>query len=499
MKKLLSLIIALAMVLSAAVCVTADFEEFEEEPTAYFWLKADELTVPSITFKIPGSALPANGEVTVTARVCFEEDCVATAEGGKAYVNCYSYADETKFNDFDYLISFNDFASSDALVKQTAEDNTEADLPVIGKWIDFQYTFDPQEATYASGRASTKVAISGGKATPEMLTVGIGFWNATGTVKVASLSVRAKQEVIWALNFAGGFDIDNEEDEAKTVAYSGITALTMDINWGSEMPESDIDGLNIAEGATCTIVGGPVEGDPTTKLPDSVYNASLTDGVASEDKSYDNSWFAFHANNGANDNATTGEVDGVTTKIGKAVIDLGETKEFNKVRAHCWAAGVSGIGVFSDIVLYISDDNTNWEEVGYLILGPEGEIYWAETSDSMPAQSARYVMLEYRWPVGAWGFTNEIQVIQADSVDYGDDSEPEPNESEPEPNEPEESDNEGNGNEDPNAGGNGNEDPNAGGNGGDVEVPVNGDAGIIALAVVSVIALGAAVIVKKSK
>ena len=99
MKKLVSLLLAVMLVFAASVSVLADFEEFDEDPSSYIWLKADDTTTPSIAFKVPATVFK-NGELTVTAKVCFGED--VTGEG-LAYVNVYSYDDEEQYNQ---IISF---------------------------------------------------------------------------------------------------------------------------------------------------------------------------------------------------------------------------------------------------------------------------------------------------------------------------------------------------------------------------------------------------------
>ena len=95
MKKLLSLVLALVIALSAAVTVFADFYKTGSEPSAYLWLKADENAAPRIDFKIPASAFK-EGELKVSAKVCFEDDITPTGDDGSglAFINAYSYSDD---------------------------------------------------------------------------------------------------------------------------------------------------------------------------------------------------------------------------------------------------------------------------------------------------------------------------------------------------------------------------------------------------------------------
>ena len=417
MKKILSIALALAIVLTAAVTVFADFYKLGSEPSSYLWLKADENAVPRIDFKIPASAFK-EGELKVTAKVCFEDDITPTgADGsGLAFINAYSYSDETKYGEFDYLIGFSDFAASNLTV--AGDGDEEPTLIERGTWYEFTYKFDPAEASYGGFKGE----VVDGKAVPAMVTVGIGFWQALGTMKIASVSATQESEVLWTIDFSGGFDIENEKDMAKVVYNVGMTAANKEKNWGVVRPVEVIEnGVNFAEGCKCTIVGGNTTGDPT-EAGGGVYKASLTDGVAVEDKAYTSVWFGFLANSGgAADNAVIETLDGVTTKIGCAVIDLGSQKTFNKVRTHNWAAGVSGIGIFTEIIVHVSNDNKNWTEAGSLVIDEENEVYWAESDDSFPTQKARYVMIEFRYINGVWGFTNEIQIINEERTPSGSD------------------------------------------------------------------------------
>jgi len=406
MKKLICIVLALVMLLAASITAFADFAEFENEPTSYLWLKTGS-AVPNVTFKIPGSRIPTTGDITLTAKVCFCEDIVQTEDDGLAYVNCYSYADEDKYNNFDYLIAYADFADSRAYTGDEEESE-----PVLGKWIEFAYTFDPHFADYASGNPNTAVAIVDGMAVPEMVTVGIGFWHATGTLKVANVTARANNELIWAVDFSGGFDVNDPDTAANLIVAANMSEEQREDTWGTVAPVEVVTGVNLSEGKTCTIVGGNNEGDPKRVGGNDTYCTSLTDGVASPDEEYSSKWFGFLSNkNGARDNAVTLTDDEGEYRVGKAVVDLGESVTFDCVRAHCWSAGVSGIGFFRAIEVFYSDDNADWQYAGSLTLGNKGEVYWAESTEDLGAHTARYVMVEFDYVNGVWGFINEIQVI----------------------------------------------------------------------------------------
>ncbi len=389
MKRLLSVLLAISLAVSfAATAAVSVFAGDISEPKSYLWLKATGENDPGINFKVPGSVL-AEGDITVRALVKFGEDCVSS--DGCVYLNCYSYAKD-EYNNWNYLMNFVDYARS-------------ADY-TPGEWVEAGYTYDPAVGSYGSYHGRYQA--------PAMLSMGVGFYLATGTVSVAYIRVEQNGEVVWSVSFENGVDFGR-------TCEGGVFCMddtNKNINWGVVCPENVISGVNIAEGCECTVVGGPREGDPTEVGGNATYCTGLTDGIASPDQEYSSKWFGFLSNTGgSNDNAVTEMIGGLTTRIGKVVIDLGEEKDFNKVRAHVWSAGIAGIGIYTDIIVRVSDDNVEWEEAGLLELGEEGEVYWAESSDSFPAMNARYVMVEFRYVNGVWGFINEIQIIDGDGAD----------------------------------------------------------------------------------
>ena len=163
--------------------------EPEDEPDSYFWFHLDEIpegNQADLTFKVPGEILD-DGDVTFTALVYFDEDIQGSGFG---YVNCYSYFSEENYRNFDYLICWNDFATSS---------NTPR-----GVWKEVSYTCNPYNHTYGS----TKVESVGGKATPEFVALGVGFYMGYGTVKVARLSATQDGEEIWSIDFADGPELE---------------------------------------------------------------------------------------------------------------------------------------------------------------------------------------------------------------------------------------------------------------------------------------------------
>ncbi len=375
MKKLLSLVLALTLVFSFC-CVFASAEgeaapavvAAEGDPEAFLWLKADESFTPGIQFSIPGDQL-SDADYRIITNVCFEG-----CEGeGTAYVNYYVYSkDATGTGDFDHLIQFADFASH----KSVGEG-----------WNELEFTFNPTDNLYGKleGEKITDIGF---------VTVGIGFWQATGVVKCSSVRLNEGVTVVWSKGFDAGIDLEDE-----SIAYSNLG--TEGVNWGIVRPEV-VENGNIAKEKTVKV---------TATGTSSTYNAPLNNGVAATEKSYTNAWFAF-----TRDASPLDDFRGTESYIGTATFDLGEAKYWNAVRANIWdAAGDSGIASPTAVVVYSSDDNENWTEVGDLTLGTPGTVYWA--AGTFDAICSRYVKVAFPWAngAGAFVFTNEIEIIGCDA------------------------------------------------------------------------------------
>ena len=228
MKRIIAFFAALAMLLPALHIRAAAAEECVKEPEGYVWLKAADGVLPSMTFAIPGEKLPPSGIVTLKATVYFGED-VEPPEGefGIGYVNCYSYANAEKAGNFDYLICYTDFAASIATV-QLAGFN----VSVKGTWADFVTEFDAGYATYPHARESSKVEVTDSRAECEVLMISVGFYNVTGTVKVACISAECEGKAIWSVDFTHGFDPANADPALYAVGFPNMDEETRDIYWG---------------------------------------------------------------------------------------------------------------------------------------------------------------------------------------------------------------------------------------------------------------------------
>jgi len=186
---------------------------------------------------------------------------------------------------------------------------------------------------------------------------------------------------------------------------------TSEDDTSSDAPGTAVDnptGTNVALNKPYT--GGDVA------IAHPTFSANLTDGKKSNVGAYDSSWFGFWYNKDA-----TVPSNNCPDGVGTVVIDLGEiTDNLNAVRVHMWGCNASGIMAPESIVAYVSEDGTDYTELGSLVL-PEGDDpAWA--SLALDNVSAQYVKLVFT-ATGTWTFINEIEVYA---------NEAEPDESEPE-------------------------------------------------------------------
>ncbi len=187
------------------------------------------------------------------------------------------------------------------------------------------------------------------------------------------------------------------------------------------------------------------------------YSGDLTDGITGT-RAFDNKWAAFYKNTkeeNPNDN-----FDG---KCGEVVVDLGKKADLTSFRTHIWGAADSGIAEVSKVEFFVSDDNVNWTSVGAVTEGLDGaDTCWAELEAKASGRYVKYAytMTEEAGKTGVFLFVSECEA-------YGTVAGSEPSTSTPttseKPTEP------------------------------------TSDSGIIALALVSALAVAGAVIVKKSR
>ena len=94
--------------------------------------------------------------------------------------------------------------------------------------------------------------------------------------------------------------------------------------------------------------------------------------------------------------------------IAFAVIDLGEAKALEGVRAHVCNGGTAGINAPFYGKVYVSENGTEFTLAAELkISSGASDIYW--TDASLEGKTARYVKFEFK-PNGPFVFINELEV-----------------------------------------------------------------------------------------
>ncbi len=183
------------------------------------------------------------------------------------------------------------------------------------------------------------------------------------------------------------------------------------------------------------------------------YSGKVNDGVIGEYGKYGNQWAAFYHNNSDKDN-----FDGV---VGEIVLDFGAKKDFTSFRTNIWGGQPKGDGIASmeKVEIFVSDDNQNWTSVGAVTEGLEVEGAWVEVEK---AASGRYVKYAYTKSTaegkgGSFLFISECEAYSTVSSSTETPSEK------------------------------------------PVDPAPTSDSGIAALAVISILAVAGAVIVKKSR
>ena len=133
------------------------------------------------------------------------------------------------------------------------------------------------------------------------------------------------------------------------------------------------------------------------------YKALLTDGKATTTLTYDNNWFSFF-----NSTSLSEDELNVENGIAFAIIDLGESKSIEGVRAHICNGGTAGINAPHSAKVYVSENGTDFTEAAVITIASDpSAIYW--TGASLEGVQARYVKFEFK-PNGLFVFLNELEV-----------------------------------------------------------------------------------------
>ena len=151
--------------------IPEESEEVIPEPESYLTIVNDGslATAPGLTFSVPAD-LAEGKDITVESLVYFGDDCEGTV-----YLNLYPYDDEGT------LLRWSDYA--------------KASVTGTGAWK--KVGLEDWDA-----KKDDKV--------PVKFNLGIGFWQATGTVKVAYIKVIVDGETVWSVDFADGLDLESE-------------------------------------------------------------------------------------------------------------------------------------------------------------------------------------------------------------------------------------------------------------------------------------------------
>jgi len=396
MKKIISLLLAVSMVFALAIAVSATpvkDEKDVKDPASYLWLEnaAGNDKATQLTYKIDASEFKGKTELRIFGKVKFED--IQSTDSGCAFANIYFYDANGELITVEGVDQgFFDWADS----------KTD---PAPGEWRTWEQTFEVSKMTNLS-----------------YVTVGFGFWKATGKLYVGPVNISAKKEMFWTRSFMGSLDVEDEAIDPNGTA--NIDADNEGITFGTVYPKPDNVGVNLAakDGVNITIVGkdgkeGKVD-DEGYFYNGSIYHASLNDGIIGVDDLVPE-WYGFHTGSTAGV-AKAGKIDDKSGTLGTIIVDLGENaEEFNRVRIHTWNTKEYGVGVNVACRAYYSNDKKTWTEFGDLISGEEA-CTWAD-SEVKDTVKARYVKIDYLYN-GTWGMVSEVEVISAKGLVVGDDS-----------------------------------------------------------------------------
>ena len=180
----------------------------------------------------------------------------------------------------------------------------------------------------------------------------------------------------------------------KSISFALTLCMVLSLFATFVIPAS-AEATNVALGKDYTISGcGKAYGQ---------YTASLTDGAAQANLTYDGNWFTFYCN------GTDASIINAPDHLGYVIIDLEGLYDITSVKANCYdAKGGSGILGPKAINVYLSEDGENWSEA------TAAEIPALETASNFIAEvtvsgKAQYVKFEMETQ-GTFGFVNEVEV-----------------------------------------------------------------------------------------
>ena len=169
---------------------------------------------------------------------------------------------------------------------------------------------------------------------------------------------------------------------------------------GASTDVSNLSGTNLAQG--CSYTGADVYSTEPK------YSASLTDGVAPGELHYDATWFGYWYNkNDAAVETKTNAPEGV----GTIVLDLGAVKDVKAIRLETMLGNTSGITAPSAISFEVSEDGTNYTNIGMqnFLPGEGSTVAWVgyQLENAVKAQ---YVRVCLYVEGTCWTFISELEV-----------------------------------------------------------------------------------------
>lgn len=260
---------AMILALLAALCIpaaAAKDDSFKALMISSAPEQANAVDENNVRFIIPwDDGLFTAGEAYTFFCTCYFCDDVSDI-GGCAYVNAYAFStlDDARGCLFTGLNNFIDFAKCSNAGGNAAK----------GVWADYTTTFDPTIVTYG-GNTSGLGNVCGG------ISIGIGFWNAYGTMYVKEVGVKnSEDEIIFSKTFEYGLDLDdpdfvasamiNEDTEGEVWAILDFDVEELPDESSEDEPIDDPDEPSEDEPIDDSSEEAPVESSEDVVIEDSV-------------------------------------------------------------------------------------------------------------------------------------------------------------------------------------------------------------------------------------
>lgn len=209
----------------------------------------------------------------------------------------------------------------------------------------------------------------------------------------AASSIEETSSAVADVSSEAESSVEESSEAESSIEESSEAAPAVEATEGVE-PSGDNLALN------ATITGVDVNGN------NPAYSASLNDGAAADELTYDNNWFAYLYNAGAPDQANA------PGGVGTMLIDLGEVTEITAVRLHAFLGNDAGITAPLSVKFEYSEDGENFVTFGEKTFEKEEAgvriTDWVGYTLSAPV-NAQYVRVSVTLN-GVWAFLNEVEV-----------------------------------------------------------------------------------------